>query len=236
MDDAEGWAMGRTDVDRALWRSGEYFFEDGLCEIVVGLWIGLTVALPVFLLGWNQGATAWLWAFATGGLLRPAILAAKGRWVHPRTGRVAYPDPANAPPTLTSLGLSPADRPAAAARGYRATVLVHMLPGLLAVSLLLAIEWARRQGLWRAGHLVIGSLLSGALLFASWRWRQRRWIALAFALALLAATVASSRLDWERALVSHTAGITVALIASGMVAFVGYLRRAPKPLADTDDR
>jgi len=231
--------MGRTDVDRALRRSGEYFFGDGLCEIVVGVWIGLTVAVPVFVLGWEQGgAVAALLAFNGGWLLRPAILAAKGRWVHPRTGRVAYPDPANVPPTLTSLGLSPANRPTPGpAQGYRATLLISILPGAFADAVLLGIEGSRRGGLWGAsGHVVIGSLLAAGLLLAWARWQQRRWIVLAFVLALLATAVASSRLDWERALLLHVVGIAVALIATGAVAFVGYLRRAPKALAEADGR
>jgi hypothetical protein len=230
--------MGRTDVDRALRRSGEYFFEDGLAEIVAGLWIGVTVALPVFLLGWEQGdATAALMAFASGGLLRPAILAAKKRWIHPRTGRVAYPDPANVSPTSTSLGLSPASRPAVGPAPGQWTATYFFLPGLPVMFVLLGVEQSRRLGLWGAGgHVVIGSLLSACLLLAWWRWRQRRWIALALALALLATAVASSRLDWERALVFHAAGIAVALIASGTAAFVGYIRRAPKPLAESDGR
>ena len=229
--------MARTEVDRALKRSGEYFFEDGLCEIVVGLWIGLTVALPLLLLGWVMGDTTAMLAFAWGYSVRPAILAAKRRWVHPRTGRVEY-EPENVPSTLISLGLSPANRPAAGpARQYWAISLSYTLPGAFVVAVLSGIELSRHLGIWGAGgHLLIGSLLSGCLLLAWWRWRQRRWIALALALALLATAVASSSLDWERALALHAAGITVALIVSGTVAFVSYLRQAPKPLPETNGR
>jgi len=229
--------MRGTDVERALKRSGEYFFEDGLGEIVVGLWIGLTVGLPLLVLGWGAVRdVGWLLPFTSGGLLRPAILAAKARWVHPRTGRVAYPDPANAPPTLTSLGLSPADRHAAGRPpGYWATSLSYTLPGVLVVFVLLGIEQSRRLGIWGgSGHLLIGFLLAACLLFAWWRWRQRRWIVLAFALALLATAVVSSHLDWERALAAHWAGIAVALLTSGTVAFVGYLRHAPERRPEAD--
>jgi hypothetical protein len=219
--------MGRADLDRALRRSGEYFYEDGLFEIVVGLWIGLTVALPLFLFGWAKGDKV-LWVFVTGLLIRPAILAAKERWVHPRTGRVAYPDPANVSPTLTSLGLSPATRPAVGpAPGQWAATYFH--PGILVGFMMLGVELSRHLGIWGAGgHMLIGSLLSGCLLLAGWRWRQRRWIALGLALALLATAVASSGLGWERALALHAAGIAFALIASGTVAFLGYLRHAPR--------
>jgi len=229
--------MEQTDVDRALVRPGEYFFEDGLCEIVVGLWIALTVALPQLLLGWAKGDMTATLAWAASFSLRPAILAAKERWVYPRTGRVAY-DPENMRPSVASLGLSPATRPAAGpAPGRWASFLSYFLPGTLALLVLLGIEQSRRLGLWGAGgHLLIGSLLSSCLVLAWWRWRQRRWMALAFALALLAAAVASSSLEWERALALHAAGIAGAILASGTVGFVSYLRRAPKPSPETDDR
>jgi hypothetical protein len=229
--------MGRTDVDRALRRSAEYFFEDGLCEVVVGLWIGLTVALPLLLFGWTTGDTTAMLAFVGGYSVRPAILAAKRRWVHPRTGRVAY-ELETVPPLLISLGLSPANRLAAGpAPAYWTTSLSYTLPGAFVVSVLFGIDMSKRLGMWGAsGHLVIGSLLSGCLLLAWWRWRQGRWIALASVLAFLATAVAFSRLDGERDLSIHAAGIAVAIIASGTLAFVRYLRHAPRPMGETDGR
>ena len=49
-------------VERALKRPGEYLFEDGLWEVVAGLWIGLTVALPQFVGGAvaNWAPVVWL--------------------------------------------------------------------------------------------------------------------------------------------------------------------------------
>jgi hypothetical protein len=229
--------MEQIDVDRALMRPGEYFFEDGLCEIVVGLWIGLTVALPQLLLGWEKGDMTATLAWAASFSLRPAILAAKERWVHPRTGRIEY-DPANVPSTLTSLGLSPGSRPAAGpAPGRWASLLSYFFPDTLALLVLLGIEQSRRLGIWGSGgHLLIGSLLSGCLLLAWWRWKQRRWIALAVVLALLATAVASSSLSWEQALAFHAVGIAIALIACGTVAFSSYLRRTPKSPSEVDGR
>jgi hypothetical protein len=227
--------MQGVEVDRALKRPGEYFFEDGLGEIVVGLWIGLTVALPQLIFGSATGDMTATLAWAASFSLRPAILAAKERWVYPRTGRVAY-DPENMRPSLASLGLSPATRPAAGPTpGQWTTVLSYFLPGTLALLVLLGIEQSRRLGIWGAGgHLLMGSLLSSWLLLAWWRWRQRRWMALALALALLAAAVASSRLEGERALALHAAGVAGAILASGTLAFVSYLHHAPKPVTEAD--
>ena len=227
--------MERADVDRALKRPGEYFFEDGLCEIAVGLWIGLTVALPQLLLGWAKGDLTATLAWAVSFSLRPAILAAKEKWVYPRTGRVAYA-PENMRPSTASLGLSRANRPAAGpAPGHGATLLSYFLPGTLVLLVLLGIEGARRWGLWGAGgHSLIGSLLSIGLLLAWWRWRQGRWVALALALVLLATALASSGLEWEEALALHAVGVAGAILASGTIAFASYLHHAPKPAPEAD--
>ena len=229
--------MERMDIDRALKRPGEYFFEDGLCEITVGLWIGLTIAVPQLLLGWAKGDVTATLAWATSFSLRPAILAAKERWVYPRTGRVAY-GPESMRPSQASLGLSPADGPAAGpAPSHGATLLSYFLPGTLAFLVLLGLEGSTRLGIWGAGgHLLLGSLLSSWLLLAWWRWRQRRWVALAFALALLATAVASSGLEREGALALHAAGVAGAILASGTVAFASYLHHAPGPVPEADGR
>jgi hypothetical protein len=91
--------MELTDVDRALKRPQQYFLEDGLWEIAVGLWLALTAALPLLIGG---AAANWGWSvmLLTGLGLRPAVLAAMDRWVHPRTGHVTYPDEGQAPSGL----------------------------------------------------------------------------------------------------------------------------------------
>ena len=229
--------MEAMDVDRALKRPGEYFFEDGLWEITVGLWMALTVALPL-LVGGAAGNWSPVMVLLTSLGLRPAVLAAKGRWVYPRTGRVMYPDPEEVPPTEISLGLSPASAPVVVPVSRGRTWGRPVVIGLAAALIMgTGAGVSSRLGFWdAAGHLMIGAFVGSCLLVAAWRWRQRRWFALAFTLALLATAVASSGMDRRRALAFHAAGIACALVASGTVAFVSYLRRAPKTLIDPDGR
>ena len=89
--------MDLADLDRAVGRSQRYFLEDGLWELATGLWLALTVALPLLLEG---PAANWApVAMLLGSLaIRPAVLAAKSRWVFPRTGHVTYPEPGTRPP------------------------------------------------------------------------------------------------------------------------------------------
>ncbi len=226
--------MELTDVDRALKRPGEYFFEDGLWEIAAGLWIGLTLAVPQ-LIGGAAGNWAPVVMLFTALGLRPAVLAAKGRWVYPRTGHVTYPDPEELPQARISLGLSPATGPAAGPvpRGRRAywTAIGLAVAGAAFMGGALAVS--RRVGARDAGgHLGVGVFVGGCLLVAAWRWRQRRWIGLAAALVLLGTLMALSGMNEEPALALHAAGVAVALVISGTVAFVRYLRRAPLPHPD----
>jgi hypothetical protein len=230
--------MEAADVEQALKRPREYFLEDGLWEIVMGLWIGLTVALPM-----SIGGAAANWSpvvMLLGSLaIRPAVLAAKARWVYPRTGRVTYPDFEQRPPARTSLGLSPATGPVATGvRRGRAALWTVSVAGAVVIPLAVSRrlgDAARRLGFGEAGgHLMVGIILGGCLLFAAWRWRQRRWIALAVTFPLLGVLVASSGMSGEPALAIHSGGLALALVVSGVTAFVSYLRRAPKAPPETD--
>jgi hypothetical protein len=213
-------------VERALKRPDEYFLEDGLWEITWGLWMALTVALPLFV-----GGAAANWSsvlmLLTGLVLRPAVLAAKRRWVYPRTGCVTYPElPVALGPV--SLGLSPATAPAG--EGVPRSRIRVLLIGLIgmgaAVLMALALQSSRRFGYGNAGgHLAVGVALGGFLLFAAFRWRQRRWIALAGVVMVVSALVAFSGLPGERALAWHAAALAGAFVASGALAFAAYRRR-----------
>lgn len=206
--------MDYAEVDRAVSRSGRYFLDDGLWDVAVGLWLGLTVSIPELVGGpvarWAPLAML-LGAFA----VRPVVLAAKSRWVFPRTGRVTYPSP----------GSHRAGRwNAAAAVGVAAAVFV---PTVLT---------SRLGPGDAAAHAVAGAAIAVAFVFAAWRWRQRRWYLVAAAMLTLGLLVAAAGLDRARAVAAHVGGIAAVLLASGAFAFAGYLRRAPKAGADVDGR
>jgi hypothetical protein len=224
--------MDLAEVDRAVSRPGRYFLDDGLWEIVVGLWLALTVALPEFV----GGAVAnWAPCAMLLGVLaiRPAVLSAKARWVFPRTGRVTYPEPGTLP-SRSSLGLGPGRGQVVSgpSTGRLNWLWAAIIAGAGAVPLALTRGLPRGHGF----HLAVGAALGAAFLFASWRWGQRRWIALGVVLAALGLLVANSRLDDPARLAAHTAGLAAALMASGGAAFASYLRHAPGPGADADGR
>lgn len=218
--------MELAEVERALRRPREYFLEDGLWELTMGLWTAVTVALPLFI-----GGAAANWSpvimLLAGLALQPAVRAAKRRWVDPRTGRVTYPElPAAEGPV--SLGLSPAT--ATAGEGVplsRIRVLLICLVGTgCAVFIALALQSSRGFGYGNAGgHLAAGVALGGFLLFGAVRWGQRRWIVLAGVVIVVSALVALGGLPEERALAWHVAALAMAFVASGALAFAAYRRR-----------
>ena len=230
--------MDLPDVDRALKRPRVYFLEDGLWEIAMGLWIGLTVALPL-LVGGALADWSPVVLLLTSLGIRPVVRAAKSRWVYPRSGRVTYAGDLPQAPPRVSLGLSPATGPTAGPVPPNRAVAwsAGLLGAAAAIFMGAGFGLSKRVGFGDAGgHLAVGLALGIFLLIAAWRWRQRRWIALAVVFPLLGALTASSGLDREDALALHAAGMAAAIVVSGMVAFVRYLRRAPKPLAEADGR
>jgi hypothetical protein len=200
--------MDLAEVDRAVSRPGRYFLDDGLWEIVVGLWVSLTVALPLSL-----GGDAGPWALITVLLVRPAVLAAKSRWVFPRTGRVTY-----APPASRSR--------------WTVAAAVGLAAGVAAVLVLVRRSPTGPEG----AHVVAGMIFGAAFLFASWRWGQPRWRIAALAMLALGVSVATSGLERSVALAAHVGGVALILMASGGAAFASYLRHAPGPGADADGR
>jgi hypothetical protein len=229
--------MELQDVERGLKRPCEYFFEDGLWEIAMGLWFGLTLALPLLVLGPLE-EPVWLLLLYTclcGALgLRPVVVAAKDRWVHPRTGHVRYPDPEPGP-TRISLGLDPATRPTVGPSSQRRAAYMRLvlLPGACTLLVGAGFGLSRRLGFGDAGgHMTVGFALGIAFLIAAGRWQRLRWIVLAVWLPLLGLLMASIGVSRGRAVAEHAAGIAATLVASGAAAFVSYLRRAPTPLTD----
>jgi hypothetical protein len=224
--------MDLADVDRAVGRSKEYFLEDGLWEIVTGLWLALTLALPAFL-----GGVVANWspvAMLLGSLaIRPAVLAAKSRWVFPRTGRVTYPDPGGSRHSSLGIGLGPGPVASGASAGRIDWIWASSLAAAIAIPLALTRGLPRGDG---GFHVAVGAVLGAAFLFAARRWGQRRWIATGVALMALGLLVAASGLAGATGLTIHTAGIAAVLILSGAAAFAGYLRRAPRVGADADGR
>lgn len=218
--------MELAEVERALRRPREYFLEDGLWELTLGLWLAVTVALPLFV-----GGAAANWSpvimLLAGLALQPAVRAAKRRWVDPRTGCVTYPElPVARGPV--SLGLGAATAPAEeGAPLSRSRVLLSGLIGAGgAVLVALALQSSRSFGYGNAGgHLAAGVALGGFLLFGAVRWGQRRWIVLAGVVIVVGALVALSGLPQERALAWHAAALAGALVASGALAFAAYRRR-----------
>jgi hypothetical protein len=227
-----------AEVDRALKRPRVYFLEDGLSEVVMGLWIGLTVALPLLVGGALANWSPVVMLLAGLGI-RPAVLAAKGRWVYPRSGRVTYAEDLPQAPARVALGLSPATGPTVGppARSRAVWWTTALLGPTAAVVLGVGVGLSRRLGFGDAGgHITVGFVGGIFLLVAAWRWRQRRWIALAVTFPLLGALVAWSGLDREAALALHAAGMAAAIAVSGIVAFVRFIRHAAEPLPETDGR
>jgi hypothetical protein len=223
--------MDLADVDRAVGRSQQYFLEDGLWEIATGIWLGLTVAVPAFVGGVVANWSPVVMLLAGPGI-RPAVLAAKTRWVFPRTGHVTYPEPGRVAPS-PSLGLGPGRDLGGASTGRLDWVWAISVASVIALSLALTWRVASGDG---AFHVGVGGALGAAFGFAGRRWGQRRWLGLALGLVGLGALVAVSGLDGPKKLAAHAAGIAVALIASGALAFAHHLRHAPKAGAEADAR
>ena len=221
-----GAAMEMIDVDRAIKRPEAYWYEDGLVEIATGL-CGVVLALAFLTAGLGRApfknfVPIFMMAGGLVGywLARTAVRAAKVRWVFPRTGEVRYRSPG--------------------ARGW-------------AIAFVAAVGacWGTVLILWMLGHGPAGQLLpgggpwvplnavtlSGLLLIVARDSGWRRRIVVVAGLALLFGAVASRSGPNEDLQCSVLYGSTsLALVASGAVAFASYLRHAPVTEGEADGR
>ncbi len=203
-----------TDVDRLMRKTRQYWYEDGLAELLIGVFF-LAVGL-LLLADWTTPASApWKWIYAPSfmlaaiiGLLvgRRAITWLKERITYPRTGYVTY------------------HRPPQAARRRRAVI-----AGAIgaAVSLALVAILMYRQEFGRVAPLLLGLGVALLLLrFASYTGLPRFYVLSALSLA------AGIGLAWLSQDMSLTIGLYygllgMALAISGAYTLSCYLHAIP---------
>jgi len=204
-----------TDIDSIMRKTRQYWYEDGLSELMVGLFF---VGVGLLLLGdWATPATAtwkWIWApgfmlFAVIGLLvgRRAISWLKERVTYPRTGYVAY----RRPPEVASKR-----------RAMTAGVVAA------AVSLALVTIVTYRQEFGRVGPLLLGLGIALLLIRFGSHTGLPRFFALAawslvlgIALALLSTTMSLT-------IGLYYALLGLAITSAGAYTLLRYLRAAPR--------
>lgn len=196
-------------VDNIVKQTYRYFYDDGLVEMAVGL---LFIAVGLVLLAWHSfNSSPLVMIIVVVGL--PAVIIAgaylikrlvremKQRITYPRTGYVAY-------------------RQGEPSKGRWFVPLAAL--ALVVASFLLPETFMTMSPM-------VGALLAVILFFMGYRvdlWR--------FYVVGIIALVSGVALAWlgvvELIAVSLTFAITgVALFLAGAFAFVGYLRRHPKP-------
>jgi hypothetical protein len=196
------------DIDKIMKRTQSYFYEDGVAEIAVGL---LFVAIGLLMLAINAASAGPVLAALTGLALpvlviggvfavRWAVRAVKTRVIYPRTGYVSYREPSSRQPVFALM----------------------VMIGLLAIIVLLP-EWV--EGL----PVVAGWFLGVFFIYVGYRVRLLRLYGiggLAVAVGLVAAFL---RLGDILGIAVVFGATGIALVVSGGLALLAYLRRNPMP-------
>lgn len=196
-------------------RAIQYWYVDGSYEIGFGL---LCLLLGLYFLLEKLVQGSWLSAVVDGALVLVFILGIllvnwltrriKERITYPRTGYVAYRRPAGLPRLLRLL-------------------LLMVITGLLAAAI--ALLMARPITGFDVMPLVTGLLLALVLGILAWRSTVPRFYLLAAFSAMVGWGLAFAGLGNYLALSAYYAAIGLALILSGLLTLIGYLRQNPAP-------
>ena len=205
----------KNNIDNLIQRTRQYWYQDGLVEITVGLFF--MVLSPYFL------AQAWIKTVPLNpvlanigllaailvviGLFRTALLAVKAHLTYPRTGYVAYPR-LHKGSLWQRYGL--------------ATWLILVCIALLALTLA-----SRTPPAW--APFLLGVVAGLAVLFVSYRFRLLRFTLLACALTLIGAVISIYNPGEADAATLSAAADGVCFLLSGALTLVRYLRNTRPP-------
>lgn len=196
-------------------RAIQYWYVDGSYEIGFGL---LCLLLSLYFLLEKLVQGSWLSAVVDGALVLVFILGIllvnwltrriKERITYPRTGYVAYRRPAGLPRLLRIL-------------------LLMVITGLLAAAIVLLVE--RPITGFDVMPLVTGLLLALVLGILAWRSTVPRFYLFAVFSALTGLGLALAGWGNSPALAVFYIAMGLALILSGLLTLIGYLRQNPAP-------
>ena len=207
-----------TDIDKVMRKTKSYWYEDGLGEILAGIFF---VIVGVFLLAeWLSPADApWNWIFAPGlivlvvgcmPLARVLLRWLKERITYPRTGYVAYKQ----------------DTPRKNASRAAAAAIVGAT-----VALLMVASVTYHQNIARLAPLLMGAAVALLLVRVASELGLLRYYVLAAWSLLIGVALAWATTDITLSIALYYILLGPALLVGGIVTLMRYLQSAPLPTA-----
>lgn len=199
------------DAERRAYR---YWYEDGLIDILLGMFLLLVGATSVLEevplpegLAIAAGVVRIVVVVVAALVLRRIVRRLKERVTYPRTGYVAY---RRRPGWLRWLKVG---------TGVTAGAII----GLLSVSQSGVVQWL---------PVLAGTLIGAALLYAGVRFDLTRYHALALVSVLAGGVAAWLALSSTLRLALLLGIVGLAAVVAGVVTLIGYLRRNPRQEGD----
>ena len=201
--------MDMPEIDKVIKQSVRYRYEDGLGEAFWG--VGFVLIGLIFFVApatWPYSKVAFLaTVFVVSWLFRRIVRALKKRFVYPRTGMATS--------RKAKLG----------SRAWAAGIIAGLVAMVVAAVITLL---NRRSGLdWLlfANGLILGAFM----LFIALKVGLRRYFFLAAFTALAGPAAAFAGLGPEHGTAAFYTALGLALLTSGAITFLIYLRQAPRP-------